>query len=67
MRVQRGDIVLLPIAFTTGAGSKYAPLPSIQSDPTFATSRLNPTTIVAPSITKATHSGRRSRSLDSAT
>jgi mRNA-degrading endonuclease toxin of MazEF toxin-antitoxin module len=51
MRVQRGDVVLLPIAFTTGAGGKLRPALVVQSDHNNA--RLNATIVAI--ITKTTH------------
>jgi mRNA-degrading endonuclease toxin of MazEF toxin-antitoxin module len=51
MRVQRGDIVLLPIAFTTGSGGKVRPALVVQSD--HNNTRLN--TAIVAIITKTTH------------
>ena len=51
MRVQRGDVVLLPIAFTTGVGGKVRPALVVQSDHNNA--RLNATIVAI--ITKTTH------------
>jgi mRNA interferase MazF len=51
MRVQRGDVVLLPIAFTTGAGPKFRPAVVVQSD--HNNLRLNDTIVAI--VTKATH------------
>jgi mRNA interferase MazF len=50
MRVQRGD-VLLPIAFTAGAGSKLRPAVVVQSDHNKL--RLNDTIVAI--VTKMTH------------
>ena len=55
MRVQRGDVVLLPIAFTTGAGSKLRPAVVVQSD--HNNLRLNDTIVAI--ITKTTHRATR--------
>jgi mRNA-degrading endonuclease toxin of MazEF toxin-antitoxin module len=51
MRVRRGDIVLLPIAFTTGGGAKLRPALVVQSDHNNV--RLNDTIVAI--ITKTTH------------
>jgi mRNA interferase MazF len=51
MRVQRGDVVLLPITFTTGGGGKLRPALVVQSDHNNA--RLNATIVAI--ITKTTH------------
>jgi mRNA interferase MazF len=51
MRIQRGDIVLLPIAFTTGSGGKVRPALVVQSDHNNV--RLNATIVAI--ITKSTH------------
>jgi mRNA interferase MazF len=51
MSVQRGDVVLLPIAFTTGAGSKLRPAVVAQSD--HNNLRLNDTIVAI--VTKTTH------------
>ncbi len=51
MRVRRGDIVLLPIAFTTGTGGKLRPALVVQSDHNNV--RLNATIVAI--ITKTTH------------
>ena len=51
MRVQRGDIILLPIAFTSGGAAKLRPALVVQSDHNNA--RLNDTIVAI--ITKTTH------------
>jgi mRNA interferase MazF len=51
MRVRRGDIVLLPVAFTSGGGVKLRPALVVQSDHNNV--RLNDTIIAI--ITKTTH------------
>jgi mRNA interferase MazF len=51
MRVRRGDIVLLPIAFTSGVGAKLRPALVVQSDHNNV--RLNDTIVAI--ITKTTH------------
>ncbi len=51
MRVRRGDIVVLPIAFTTGSGGKVRPALVVQSDHNDA--RLDATIVAI--ITKTTH------------
>jgi len=55
MRVQRGDIVLLPIAFTSGGGAKLRPALVVQSDHNNV--RLNDTIVAI--ITKTTHRATR--------
>jgi len=55
MRVQRGDIVLLPIAFTSGGGGKLRPALVVQSDHNNV--RLNDTIVAI--ITKTTHRATR--------
>ena len=51
MRVRRGDIVLLPIVFTTGGGMKLRPALVVQSNHNNV--RLNDTIVAI--ITKTTH------------
>jgi mRNA-degrading endonuclease toxin of MazEF toxin-antitoxin module len=51
MRVQRGDIVLLPIAFTSGGGAKLRPALVVQFDHNNV--RLSDTIVAI--ITKTTH------------
>jgi mRNA interferase MazF len=51
MRVKRGDIILLPITFTTGGGVKVRPALVVQSDHNNA--RLNDTIVAI--ITKTAH------------
>ena len=51
MRVKRGDIILLPIAFASGGGVKVRPALVVQSDHNNA--RLNDTIVAI--ITKTTH------------
>ena len=51
MKVQRGDVVLMPIAFTSGAGVKLRPALVVQSDHNNV--RLNDTIVAI--ITKTTH------------
>jgi mRNA interferase MazF len=55
MKVQRGDVVLLPIAFTTGTGMKMRPAVVVQSDHNNV--RLNDTIVAI--ITKTTHRATR--------
>jgi mRNA interferase MazF len=55
MRVQRGDVVLLAIAFTSGAGAKLRPALVVQSD--HNNLRLNDTIVAI--ITKTTHRATR--------
>jgi mRNA interferase MazF len=55
MRVRRGDVVLLPIAFTTGAGMKMRPAVVVQSDHNDV--RLNDTIVAI--ITKTKHRATR--------
>jgi mRNA interferase MazF len=57
MRVQRGDVVLLPIAFTSGGGVKLRPALVVQSDHNNA--RLNDTIVAI--ITKTMHRATRER------
>ena len=55
MRGRRGDVVLLPIAFTTGSGSKLRPAVVVQSD--HNNLRLNDRIVAI--ITKTTHRATR--------
>jgi mRNA interferase MazF len=55
MKVQRGDVVLLPIAFTSGAGVKLRPALVVQSDHNNV--RLNDTIVAI--VTKTTHRATR--------
>jgi mRNA interferase MazF len=51
MRVHRGDVVLLPIAFTSGGGGKLRPALVVQSDHNNV--RLNDTIVAI--VTKTAH------------
>ena len=55
MKVQRGDVVLLPIGFTSGVGVKLRPALVVQSDHNNV--RLNDTIVAI--ITKTTHRATR--------
>jgi mRNA interferase MazF len=55
MRVRRGDIVLLPIAFLSGTGAKLRPALIVQSDHNNV--RLDDTIVAI--ITKTTHRATR--------
>ncbi len=55
MTVRRGDVVLLPIAFTSGGGAKLRPALVVQSDHNNV--RLNDTFVAI--ITKTTHRATR--------
>lgn len=55
MRVRRGDIVLLPVAFLSGSGVKVRPALVVQSD--HNNSRLDHTIVAI--ITKTTHRAGR--------
>ena len=55
MRVQRGDVVLLPIVFTSGVGMKMRPAVVVQSNHNNV--RLNDTIVAI--VTKTTHRATR--------